>query len=289
MLVKKLRETALATAAAGALVLGMGVGTANAASITDLLYSATQFEDDSFESQSEDLNNNNLLDVGDTLRGILKIQTLVDLSGGGGPNIDIQDAGTGNNELAAVFEAQVLTKTAIGGGLFNFTFGANTDFGTEFGVAGAMVVFYEDPNHEFTKTCTTTGSGGDCEGNIIDGTRSLVLGIGGDGGEFWTTFAAPDNVGALDGLLTTNTFGFFNIGLNVLETIYPFVAQVGPDASGTGAVHGDTFGGVNQSPYDAQDDTDFGMVFDVVEPGTLGIMGLGLIGLGLLRRRKQVA
>jgi hypothetical protein len=329
MFARKLRDGLLATAAAGALVLTWGTG-AHAASISSLLYGITLFEDNSAEEQNVDTNGNALLDVDDTLRGILKIQGLQDGTGGGGPTHNIASAGTGNNELAAVFEVQVATKTANGNfldpdgsclgdpqcdgvgsvlngdekTLYDFTFTSNAAFGVEFGTAGAMVVFFEDTAHEWTLAsatgggvaCTTTGSGGDCEKNVIENAVSgalspvLVLGFNGSAGEFWTATNALDDPTFLIGQPDSLVFGGFNVGASVLFSVYPVILLPGSDALGSGSIHGNAnLLGTPLTVYDATDDVDFTMAFRVPEPATLGIMGIGLLGLGAISRRRKRA
>ena len=133
-----------------ALAFGLCASAANAADIDSLIFpnELNQFSDNSAESQNVDLNGNGLLDVGDTLRGILDIGTIEDLSGGGGTRA-IGGTGvdsTGNNELTAIFEAEILTITGerldpLGNAIADFTFGPNAAFISEFGLTAGTMVF----------------------------------------------------------------------------------------------------------------------------------------------------
>jgi hypothetical protein len=143
-MLQKLKLTAMAAAVA----LGLGTGVAQADTVSSQLFpgSLNQISDNSGESQNVDLNGNGLLDVGDTLRGIISFNTVEDLINGGVHSLGI---GSPNNEFTGVFETEITSKTAAGGvgplglcvapvGQFCFTFGpyapfAVTDAG---GVAG---------------------------------------------------------------------------------------------------------------------------------------------------------
>jgi len=212
-------------------------------------------------------------------------------------------------------EAQVTGKTSVGGGLFNFTFGATSNFATSVGLNAsydgkAMVALWADdtPDWQFAgATCTTTGPGGDCEANAKNGELFMVTGItsavGNQNAGFWYANGAPDLVSFFTALGTEVAAGQFNYGLNVLydatgKLIYggigcsPLNALAGfcalgqvTDVGGSGQLLGSQGTG---TPYLATDDTDFRAKY-VPEPGVLALMGAGLFGLGAFRRSRSRA
>lgn len=300
----KLKNVMLATVAIAAFA-GFTYTGAQAANIESLLFRNTQFEDTSGESMNVDLNGNGNLDVGDSLRGILRIDFLRNLD-----NLAEEHSlapGSGNNELAAVFEATVIAKVDLGGGLFNFVFGPSASFATEMegitgmaagSLAGTMVAFFEDPTHEFKlegATCTSTAPGGNCEGNITDGTLVLAAGMVGGAGEGWVALGAPETPSVLTTRSVNGSFGTFNVALSEVFSVWNLEDGI---IGGSGALHGscdlvspfaiESPCSDPVSPYHVIDDVRFAAAV-VPEPGTLSLMSLGLLGLGAAVRRRRKA
>jgi len=160
--------TGLTAATAVALVMGLGTGSAQAASVTSLLNSGQT-------NQASDENREYLidrtlgavglpgnpagvaaavgqLDVGDSLRGSINFNTL----NSGSANLG---GITGNNEWTAVFQAIVISKTAIPGAgpggatLYNYVFAPDPAFAADLGGgqvvtgfapgAGALIAVFE--------------------------------------------------------------------------------------------------------------------------------------------------
>lgn len=332
-------KSLLGAAAIGALGLGFMPSSASALEIADFMYQKTLWNDQSAESLGIDQGPSagcptcafGQLDVGDTLRGIIAITTTNNQGPGGGLHIP----GITNNEITAVFETQVKTKTALldsggnpvlvpGIGLpaYNFTFepvgGTN---GTGFvapgvsGVAGAMVAFYFDHDASTNtfqlngSTCTTTGPGGNCEGNASDDKLVLVLGQGSDPDYMWHADAASDQVALATEVSTANGLGSgFTAYLQVLQNFTgkgfdPIAEGADADnfdggdnkidvvASGalTGSCNSNTLPNPcpdPATPYQATDSTNFHFQA-IPEPATLTILGASLFGLGIVSRRRR--
>jgi hypothetical protein len=312
----------LGTAALGALALGFGSSSASALTIQDYMFANTLWNDESGESQHIDLNGNGLLDVGDTLRGILHINQSNNQTPPGGSIIPAAQ----NNEITMIFEAQVATKTLTGanalGPLYTFTFvpvgGVN---GTGFvapgvsNVAGAMVAIYFDSDASTNTfelngpTCTSTAPGGNCEQNASDGSLVLVLGQGSDPDYQWFAQNANDNVNNAEEINTATPIGDFHAFLQILtnntgkgfspigEGLFdnPFDGGDGKiDIVASGTLRGscavsDTFPNPCPTPatdYQAEDKTDF--TFNTIpEPATLTFLGASLLGMGIATRRRR--
>jgi hypothetical protein len=140
-----------------------------------------QVSDDSVENLIQ-RDGNLTLDIGDSVRGIFNITSLGDSSN----TLISIGAGTSNNELTGLFQTKVINKTLVfdptpgapgsGDERYEIAFGPDPAFAEAAalgiaaagdGLPGAMVLFYEDPAKDFTKssgtiatdvTSATTGS-----------------------------------------------------------------------------------------------------------------------------------
>ena len=288
------------------LVAGAFSASASAATIGQItsLYPSFQWEDDNSEQIVNRVGTDPyVLDVGDSLRGIIEITKIINVAN---PSqfqlLSIGTTSTGNSSLAAVFEIEVLSKTvsatqnaAVPGTEYDYVFGPNAAFGASIGVAGTMVAWYDDSVANVARTGCTAGAGGTCEGSVTDGTLILALGLGTDPDTIWTTTSTPENTN-LSTLSSASKFGSFNYSLDVLMSSIGDFAEnqasvYGALGGGNGLVKwigsGDVLGGLGYAPYTSTSDADL-TANRIPEPGTMALLGLGLFGIGALRRRGKV-
>jgi len=232
------------------------------------------------------------VDEGDSLWGIFNINTIEGVTSG---LDDSLTDGAGFDELSGVFSLRVdkkydLLEAMDGGGtclsLVCFEFAPNTDFEDTHG-AGAMIAFYTDPVYEYTRI-GALGTQATLEALVTDGTLLMTAGFDGDAiaDDFWVAGAVSEDISIVGETTLPSLGGSFNAGVDVLtnnsgvtfgEIDCLFTMS---DICGSGSLLG--IEGAS-TPFDAFNNVDF-VMFRIPAPGSLALLGLGLLLLSRIRR-----
>jgi hypothetical protein len=272
------------TAIALAIALGAMSGTASALTINDIQNligpDPYRWEDNDIEKLGKDVNENGLLDVGDTLLSIIEIEKIINENTG--DEYDVAPGPGNGPSLAGIAEIKVISRIDIAPGIANFVFGAPL-------ADGVMITFYEDTVDDVNITNCGANTAA-CLGTVTNGTKILELGFNGSLGENWAA-TGPVDPNLVDELTTTE-IGGFNFGVTVLTSSIDLI-NVGDYWNGSGSLQGctTTTGTVIRSCSEGgfTSTSDFQLAPGTIpEPGSLSLLGLGLVGLAGLCRRKSV-
>jgi hypothetical protein len=130
--------------------------TANAAVLDHIVFGPNSGSDENREYLIDNVfTATGQIDVGDAFRGHINFNTLNDASANLG-------GATGENELSGIFQVIVLSKVAIGGGQFAFTFGPDPTFAEGAGTLGGlpMIVLWEDTTPDYAGDFDDPSAGG---------------------------------------------------------------------------------------------------------------------------------
>jgi hypothetical protein len=251
------------------------------------------FEDDNKErviDANGDAKTSGSLAVGDTLIAVVKFNNVL--------NPD-QSVFTSLNGPEFVYGLSAIQITSIVGGVASF--GPNADFEAIYGT-GAMAALFTSGTGLNLACASIAACEGAGAGGATSGSSYLTLGFA-DSSDFWiaggaTPFSISTDLATVAGTSGGTKVAVANYALSVLDnnTGYTFLDQdcplcvlfgpAGNDGKAAFIGSGDVLGGAGLAgPYVARSDFDF--TFETVpEPGTLALLGMGLVGMGWSARRR---
>lgn len=277
----------------GAALVAMTIGGAQAASVSDNLFAGfQQLSDNSAEYLINGANSTgvNTVDIGDRLRGIFQIET-VEKSPFPTRFLGV----AGNDELSGIFDLVVVAKTG-GPGAYQFTFAPSGALAA-YGGANVGAAFFADSTPDYIRVrqpaCTDIAC---MEGRATDGSLFWSVGFT-SASNFWVASSVTDDIVAIGNLPAPGNGGTFNVGVSIV----PNPAATGP-ALGLVDCFNPLLGAIVQvsmcgsgsllakggadTPFQSFNNVDF-VINRIPEPATLGLMGLGLLGVAFASRRRK--
>lgn len=211
----------------------------------------------------------NVVDVGDRLTGVLTIETVEYANGQ-----PTQDTGIANEWIVGVFSTEVTAKNDLGGGIFQFVFGApgggDGVVATLFSLPGATAFDIAQDGYASLFATFTGGS------KLFD--VSLIAA----NGDNWSAISPSDDISVVTFQNPVN-FGFDATITDALAGINFANDQI--------VGNGKAFENITDNNGDFPLANDIDVLFTIEgsvipEPATAGLMGLGLLAtLGMRRRR----